>query len=117
WRAWLVAAFVLAVALQLAGYAYLGATAAGGRALATMEGMKAFPVNFTGWRQSAAVVRRLLKTMPPDTVLVADNFILASELEFQLDGTRPVYVLDNPLNGKHGRAVQLHIWHRDEAGL
>jgi hypothetical protein len=50
-------------------------------------------------------------------VLVADNFMLAAELEFQLDGRRPVYSLDSSLNVKHGRAPQLAIWHRDEAGL
>ncbi len=116
-RAAVTAAVVLAVAVQGAAYAYLGATAAGGRALDALAGMKAFPVNFTGWRQSADAARRLLAGMPDDTVLVADNFILGAELAFQFDGRRPVYVLDSPLNAKHGRAAQLAIWQRDEAGL
>ncbi|HEX7341776.1 MAG TPA: glycosyltransferase family 39 protein [Rhodanobacteraceae bacterium] len=117
WRAWLIAAFVLAGAGQLVGYAYLGATVADGRVLTAMHGRKAFPTGFTGWRQSADVVRKQLAHMPAGTVLVAGNFILGAELEFQLDGSRPVYVLDNPLNIKHGRAVQLAIWQRDEAGM
>lgn len=117
WRAGVVAALVLAMAAQLTMYAYLGAAASGGRALDALQGLKAFPVNFTGWRQSAGVTRRLLADMPADTVLVADNFILGAELAFQLDGRRPVYVLDSPLNAKHGRAAQLAVWRRDESGL
>ncbi len=117
WRVWLVLALALAGVGQLTMYAYLGATARGGRALLTLHGTKAFPVNFTGWRRSAQVAKRLLAKMPADTVLVADNFILGAELEFQFDGRRPVYVLDSPLNAKHGRAVQLARWQRDEKGL
>ncbi len=117
WKIWVLAAFALAGAGQLAGYGYLGATASGGRLVTLLHGTKAFPTNFTGWRQSAAMTRKLLATMPPHTVLVADNFILAAELEFQFDGSRPVYVLDSPLNAKHGRAVQLAIWQRDGTGL
>lgn len=117
WRAWLVLALALAGVGQLTVYAYLGATAHGGRALTALRGLKAFPVNFTGWRRSAQVAKRLLAKMPADTVLVADNFILGAELEFQFDGRRPVYVLDSPLNAKHGRAVQLASWQRDEQGL
>ncbi|HET7663422.1 MAG TPA: glycosyltransferase family 39 protein [Rhodanobacteraceae bacterium] len=117
WKVWVVAAFALAAAGQLAAYVYLGVTASGGRALIALHETKAFPTNFTGWRQSANVVRRLLADMPANTVLVADNFILGAELEFQLDSMRPVYVLDSPLNVKHGRAAQLAVWQRDEKGL
>ncbi|HEX7338600.1 MAG TPA: glycosyltransferase family 39 protein [Rhodanobacteraceae bacterium] len=117
WKIWLIAAFALAGAGQLVGYAYLGATAAGGQALATLDRLKAFPVNFTGWRASAAETQKLLQRMPADTVLVADNFIDGAELAFQLDDARPVYVLDSPLNAKHGRAAQLAVWRLDETGL
>ncbi len=116
-RAVMAVAVIMALGLQLLVFGYLGATAAGGRALGALAGMKAFPVNFTGWRQSAGITRQVLATMPDDTVLVADNFILAAELAFQLDGRRPVYVLDSPLNAKHGRAAQLAVWRRDEKGL
>lgn len=116
-RGVLTATVVIAVAGQVTIYGYLGATAVGGRALDPLQGMKAFPVNFTGWRASAAKTRQLLDTMPRDTVLVADNFMLAAELDFALDGQRPVYTLDSPLNAKHGRAVQEAVWQRDEAGL
>jgi hypothetical protein len=63
------------------------------------------------------MARQLLRASPPATVLVADNFMFASELAFQLDGRRPVYVLDNPLNVKHGRSPQLRVWQRDGASL
>jgi hypothetical protein len=117
WRVWLIAAFALAGAGQLIGYAYLSAIASDSPALMVLHDSKAFPTNFTGWRRSADVARRLYARMPAGTMVVADNFIDAAELEFQLDGTPPVYVLDSPLNTKHGRAAQLARWQRDEAGL
>ncbi|MHA6203204.1 ArnT family glycosyltransferase [Dyella soli] len=111
---WLVAIFVLATIGQLGGLLYLGmATDAGGtRALA---GVKAFPGRFVGWRESGEVAQSLLAGHPG--VLVADNFMLAAEIDFQLDGRVPVYVLDSSLNVKHGRAPQLAAWRRDEAAL
>jgi 4-amino-4-deoxy-L-arabinose transferase-like glycosyltransferase len=113
-RGWLVAAFALAVAGQLLGFAYLGLAASddGARVLA---GFKAFPARFVGWRESGDTARRLLIEHP--SVMVADNFMLAAEIDFQLDGRVPVYTLDSPLNVKHGRAPQLAIWQRDEAAL
>jgi hypothetical protein len=50
-------------------------------------------------------------------VVVADNFMLAAEIDFQLGGSVPVYVLDSPLNVKHGRAPQLAWWELDETAL
>lgn len=117
WRIGLICTFALAGIGQLSVYAYLGVIARDGPLLTALQGYKAFPTNFTGWRQSAAVVRQQLADMPKDTVLVADNFILGAELAFQLDGRRPVYVLDSPLNAEHGRAVQLAVWGLDEQGL
>ncbi|MET3654172.1 ArnT family glycosyltransferase [Dyella japonica] len=113
-RGWLVATFALAAAGQLGGLAYLGLAASdnGARLLA---GLKAFPARFVGWRESGDVARELLVSHPG--VLVADNFMLAAEIDFQLGGSVPVYALDNPLNVKHGRAPQLAIWQRDEAAL
>jgi 4-amino-4-deoxy-L-arabinose transferase-like glycosyltransferase len=113
-KGWLLAAFVLAVTGELAGLAYLGLAASndGARVLA---GVKAFPARFVGWRESGDATQALLVAHP--AVLVADNFMLAAEIDFQLAGRVPVYVLDNPLNAKHGRATQLAVWQRDEAAL
>jgi 4-amino-4-deoxy-L-arabinose transferase-like glycosyltransferase len=113
-RGWLVFAFVLAGAGQLVGLSYLG-LAASYRGAELLDGLKAFPARFVGWRESGALARELLARR--GGVLVADNFMLAAELDFQLDGSVPVYALDSPLNVKHGRAPQLAIWQRDEAAL
>ena len=114
WR-WLASiGAVLAGLGTLLGLGYL-ALAASGQGAGLLAASKAFPANFVGWRESAATAQALLDRK--DAVLVADNFMLAAELEFQLDGRRPVYTLDSPLNIKHGRAPQLAIWQRDEAGL
>jgi len=111
-----IAAFALAGLGQLTVLAYLGLAAIPGGA-GTLAGVKAFPGNFVGWRESGETARTLLRTEPPGTVLVADNFKLAAELDFQLDGRRPVYALDSPLNVFHGRAPQLAIWRRDGHAL
>ena len=97
-------------------FAYLAMTAAGGAA--TLAGLKAFPEHFVGWREAAAQTSALL--MRPghaQSLLVADNFMLAAELDFALDGARAVFVLDHPINAKHGRAPQLALWQRDESAL
>ncbi|WP_369928130.1 ArnT family glycosyltransferase [Xanthomonas sp. NCPPB 2632] len=114
-RRFTFAAFGLA-ALGLAiglGYLALAASPSGARVL---SGVKAFPSNFTGWRESSAAVAPFLRDHP-DTLLVADNFMLAAELRFALGGDRTVYSLDSPLNTKHGRAPQLSDWGLDERGL
>ena len=114
WRAATVIGGALGGAGTLLGLGYL-ALAASAQGADMLAASKAFPANFVGWRESAAQARVLLQH--EDAVLVADNFMLAAELEFQLDGRRPVYSLDSALNVKHGRAPQLAIWRRDEAGL
>lgn len=116
WRWFGIAAFALAGLGQLTGLAYLGLAADPGGAR-LLAGVKAFPSNFVGWRESGEVARTLLREQPAGTVLVADNFMLAAELDFQLDGRVPVYVLDSPLNSFHGRARQLVVWRRDDAAL
>jgi len=114
WRLapWLAGA-VAALGL-LAGLAYLG-LAASGQGAQRLAGLKAFPSNFVGWREGARAADALLDGRP--AVVVADNFMLAAELDFQWNGQRPVYALDSPLNAKHGRAPQLAVWRRDEAAL
>ncbi|WP_198148813.1 ArnT family glycosyltransferase [Luteibacter yeojuensis] len=96
----------------LVGLAYLG-LAASPRGAVALAGTKAFPSNFTGWRDAAAA-------LPPrgtGALIVADNFMLAAELRFSLGAHVPVYSLDNPLNAKHGRAPQLRAWSLDEQAL
>jgi 4-amino-4-deoxy-L-arabinose transferase-like glycosyltransferase len=117
-RTWLLATFALAGLGQLGGLGYL-ALATSGQHAALLAGVKAFPSLFVGWRGSAQASEALLATPAsmPAPVLVADNFMLAAELDFQLNGRVPVYALDSPLNLMHGRAPQLAIWQRDEAGL
>jgi hypothetical protein len=115
---WLrVSTFVLLVLGNTLAFAYLGMAAIPGGA-DVLAKMKAFPQQFVGWRE-AALEMRILLAQPrfADSTLVADNFMLAAELDFALNGSRPVYTLDHPINVKHGRAPQLAIWQRDEAGL
>jgi hypothetical protein len=115
WRRVALAGFALAGLGLLAGLGYLGLAASpdGARVLA---GVKAFPSNFTGWRETSKAVRSAL-VMEPSALVVADNFMLAAELRFELGGSRLVYSLDSPLNVKHGRAPQLAAWGLDEVGL
>ncbi|MDR3387741.1 MAG: glycosyltransferase family 39 protein [Rudaea sp.] len=113
----LVAALGLLILGDALAFGYL-AMAAVPRGAGVLARMKAFPEHFVGWREAAAQTQALL-SQPRfrDAVLVADNFMLAAELDFALDGKSPVYSLDHPLNAKHGRAAQLALWQRDEAGL
>lgn len=98
-------------------YAYFIAAATPPGTLALSQ-YKAFPDHFVGWNEAAATTRTLLARPDlADAIVVADNFMLAAELDFALVGSRPVFSLDHPLNTKHGRAPQLHAWQRDETGL
>lgn len=116
-RIFVVAAFVVLVTGEVIAFAYLVLAAVPGAATALAQ-TKAFPGNFVGWHEAATETRMLLaQPRFADAALAADNFMLAAELDFALDGTRPVYSLDSPLNVKHGRAPQLMLWNRDQAGL
>jgi 4-amino-4-deoxy-L-arabinose transferase-like glycosyltransferase len=98
-----------------AAFGYLTLAALPGGA-ALLAGIKAFPEHLVGWHEAAAKTRELLATRDA-TVLVADNFMLAAELDFALNASQPIYVLDHPINAKHGRAAQLALWQRDENAL
>lgn len=115
WRPWarrmLFAAAGLGLAL-LVGYLALLAAPQGRAWLAAGPG---YADNFSGWNEVAAVVREDLQAMPRDTVLVADNFMLAAQLRLALQRD-DVRVLPHPLNSKHGRAVQLGDWGRIDEG-
>jgi 4-amino-4-deoxy-L-arabinose transferase-like glycosyltransferase len=112
-----IAAFTLLAAGCVLTFVYFAAAAVPGGA-ASLARSKAFPEHWVGWREVAAETRnRLHEARFGDATLVADNFMLAAELDFALAGTRPVYSLDHPINTKHGRAPQLALWRRDERAL
>ena len=82
---------------------------------ARLAAQKWYPANFAGWEALADAVRKQRATMPAGTRIVADNFKIGAELGFALDDPR-IAVLDHPLNRKHGRAPQLHLWRLESAG-
>ncbi|WP_460453592.1 ArnT family glycosyltransferase [Arenimonas aestuarii] len=104
-RGVLHAAAGLGLALMLAYMALL--SSAQGRAW--LAAGPAYADNFSGWSEAATAVREDLRAMPADTLLVADNFMLAAQLRLAL-GRDDVRVLPHPLNEKHGRSVQLADW-------
>ena len=117
WKALPLATWAVAFAGTAAVFVYFAMAAVPGGA-STLERIKAFPEHWVGWDEVADQTRRhLAEPRFADAVLVADNFMLAAELDFALAGSRPVYTLDHPLNVKHGRAPQLALWQRDEAAL
>lgn len=75
------------------------------------------PKMFVADDAATDAARQRLAAMPADTVAVADDFILASKLEFALAGSRRVISLDHRLDAKHGRALQLRLWGRDETAI
>jgi 4-amino-4-deoxy-L-arabinose transferase-like glycosyltransferase len=112
-----IAAFALLLLGNALAMAYLGMASIPGAA-SVLARAKAFPQQFVGWHEAAAQTQSLLaQPRFADSILVADNFMLAAELEFALDDARTVYTLDHPINAKHGRAPQLAQWQRDESGL
>lgn len=76
---------------------------------------------FGGFSAAAAAARDALARVPalPDgrVLLVADDYLLAGNLDLRLLGRVELYVLDHPKHADHGRALQLRIWGIDEAGL
>jgi len=110
-------AFAVLVAGMLLVYAYFALAAIPGGAV-VLSRFKAFPEHWVGWKEIAAETKaHLAQPQFAHSVLVADNFLLAAELQFAFDDERSVYTLDHPTNAKHGRAAQLAWWKRDEAGL
>lgn len=81
---------------------------------ARAAGTALYPDNFVGWREVADALRPRLRE---GDALVADHFMLAAQLSFELDRRREVLVLDHWNNHKHGRAPQIAAWGYDEAGL
>ena len=81
---------------------------------ARTAGTPLYPDNFVGWREMANALRPRLD---PRDVVVADHFMLAAQLSFELGRRREVFVLDHWNNHKHGRAAQIALWGYDEAGI
>ena len=116
-RALRTATLLLLALGSVAAFGYLACAALPGGA-ALLARVKAFPEHFVGWSEAAGETRALLQQPEhAGDVLVADNFMLAAELDFALDGGRAVYALDHPINAKHGRSAQLAAWQRGEAAL
>lgn len=114
WRATAAWGAALALIAQSAGLIYLGLTAYPSAAQ-WLGAARIVPTAFIGWRESADVAKAQLATQP--ALLVADNFMMAAELDFQFDGKREIYTLDHPLNVKYGRAPQVALWQMDETAL
>ncbi|WP_404544651.1 ArnT family glycosyltransferase [Dyella jejuensis] len=114
WRLVAMAGAGVALLAQSAGLLYLGLAAYPGTA-PWLGAARALPAAFIGWRESADIAKAQLARQP--AILVADNFMLAAELDFQFDRQRPIYALDSPLNVKYGRAPQLAWWQTDEGAL
>jgi hypothetical protein len=80
-----------------------------------LAGGEFYADNFSGWDAVSRQVRSELASMPTDTRLVADNFMLGAQLAFALDRD-DIRVLEHPANIKHGRALQLDHWGLLSAG-
>ncbi|HXR62794.1 MAG TPA: glycosyltransferase family 39 protein [Rudaea sp.] len=116
-RGFALAAFVMLAAGSVLAFAYFSAAAVPGGAV-SLARFKAFPEHWVGWNEVAVETGTLLQQERfREATLVADNFMLAAELDFAFASRRPVYALDHPINTKHGRAPQLALWRRDERAL
>jgi 4-amino-4-deoxy-L-arabinose transferase-like glycosyltransferase len=73
--------------------------------------------NFSGWTEVAGWVQTAIAGADPAPRLIADNFMLAAQLGWASPESQTVWVLDHPLNHKHGRAAQLLSWGVDEETL
>ena len=67
------------------------------------------PPHFSGWDQLDGAVAARLRTLPPDTRLLAGNFKIGAQLGHARNQP-DIPVLAHPLNEKHGRAAQLANW-------
>jgi hypothetical protein len=114
-RAWrgVIAAATLAALMVVAGLVWLALAAIAPQHLAATA---AYPGNFVGWPEISRRVGAELDALPADTVVAADNFMLAAQLSFALGG-REVFSLDHPANTKHGRQGELGRFGLDQAAL
>jgi 4-amino-4-deoxy-L-arabinose transferase-like glycosyltransferase len=73
--------------------------------------------NFSGWTEVASWMQAIPPKETRPARLIADNFMLGAQLRWVLPEEQPIWVLDHPLNHKHGRAAQLQTWGIDEEAL
>jgi len=73
--------------------------------------------NFSGWTEVASWVSTTSDADTKPVRLVADNFMLAAQLGWVLPNSQPLWVLNHPLNHKHGRSAQLRTWGVDDVAL
>lgn len=107
-RAWRRATWALALLGMLGAYGYYLAVSFP-QIREHTAGEKYYPRNFAGWESLARAVKDELRTMPPGTRVLADNFKVGAELGFELRRA-DIQVLRAPLNDKHGRTAQLQLW-------
>lgn len=77
---------------------------------------------FVGWSETVNKIKEIYsKPLKGEyegrPILVADNYILAANLDFHLHEHADVYVLDHEKGRRHGRGQQYHIWNMDEKTL
>ena len=77
---------------------------------------------FVGWSEIAAAVERHLEEVTTrgqrsEWIVVADNYKLGANLEFETGGRVTPFVLNHEKNRQHGRAPQFRAWHLGEAAL
>lgn len=83
-----------------------------------LAGTVVYQHNFSGWRDAAALVRaNVPASVSAPTPLLADDFMLAAELQFELGDGYRVFAADHPNNLKHGRQSVLATIGRDEAAF
>jgi len=77
---------------------------------------------FTGWTELGRATDEQLERWdesedltPP--LVVADNYVTASQLQFHLRDRAEVYTMDHLVNDMHGRGLQFTLWRRGEAAL
>ena len=107
------------LALGLAGLwlaAGLGYLLVIARSTDSLARWQLYPSNFSGAETAAERVAQSLRQLPADTLIAADQFMLAAQLQFLLSD-RQVYSLNHPLNIKHGRQTVLSALGRDEKAL
>jgi len=85
-------------------------------------GIRSLHGPFEGWSELEAETRVRMAAVAPapgggPALILADNYIAGSQLQFRLGDAAEVYVADHPKNAEHGRALQLQLWHLDEAAF
>ncbi|MCB1552203.1 MAG: glycosyltransferase family 39 protein [Xanthomonadales bacterium] len=88
------------------------------RAPGQLAGTAVYQHNFSGWRDAASMVRANVEASASQPVpLLADDFMLAAEMQFALGPRFTVYAADHPNNTKHGRQSVLATMRRDRAAF